>query len=836
MLRLSLHQLRRRPLHYLWLALCVFFAVTVAVSTAAVSASLVHSAHQMVQRGYQETDLVVDLAPTDRTVAEEVSETVATLPGIADSAFDQTGAASLAVGGALHETVPVTTIADGPQQWRDVVDGRLPVTPGEVATTDRDVPLGSQHVLRPGERGNPVTVTVVGHMSASEEEKFDRSAVWLTSPETMLEWFTERVTGEYRLAAEPGAAPGELVQRLEEQLLPIEHANTSVGTATQRVTALVDSYLEAHGMWFLSLGLFLLAVAAGAASLLFSCWLLILHRRSAELRSLRAIGATSGQHRLGLVLEATMVAVPAWVLGSLAGLGVARLLAGELGSDIPLTEIRLDPVAHLIIGAAVVTICTAAALSAYRRIHRRITDYSSGGQPVGRAGQLIVLLAGVVAVVLGSLSTRVPPGTDPLTAAVMAILATVALMTGVVLISAAMTPALWQAIARILPDHVPVWLRVGIGSVAGHRRAAMLLAAVLAGGLTLTSLVLHAQQPVREALSTQSGATPARPATDAVITGAADTLSPQLVDEVRALPGVEAVATPPVVAVTGSQVGSDTALAVSPGEAAAVAPGSVVGEAHAGPDELILGEMSPLRSELVNGSVTTVDVLGQPYDVTVIFGDGPRNLIDVSVAREARNAVATQRGVPVDLAPDLPTPHALVRLEQDVRHDTDDAALAELRGVLAGHNQQVSLDVRVPATSGAGPSAWLVAVVPGLLVLTTTFGIAANLVAYLAGVRGRGSAAAGNPDPVPGGWLIAGTVELVAVALPAVVVGVLAGAGIAGQVTEILLPASTAGLGDVSPWFLAGITLASVGVVVACGVVLWLRGLRDSGAHAAASE
>lgn len=798
MLRIGVAQLRQRPFKYFWLVLGIFFAVTVTVATAAIIASLAHSTHQTVSREYAGADAVVSLAPTDRESAEAALAAVAETPGSADVAFDQVGTASVAVSGSLHSTITVAAITDGPQQWRSVHEGRLPAAPGEVAVVAHDIAVGSEQLLRPGQRGNPVPVTVVGRVSPSALEKFDREPVWLAHPQDMLDWFPDRVGGTIRVAASPGEDPIALARALEAALVPVTDVSASAVPAATQITAVVDAHLNNQLVWFIALGAFLLAIAGGAVFLLYTSWLRVLRHGEADLKLMREVGATAGQQRATLVVEATLVGAVAWLPGVPVGLLLAGTLADELGSDIPLAAISLDPVAHLLIAVGALGLSIATAVAAYRSTEQRFSGTVSGPRS-SLLQKVLWLITGVVLLVIGGVAATQAAVVSPADGAVLAAVTIIGLVAGIALLSGLLIPALWRLPGAGWSGRMPAWVQLTAVGVRRYQRRISSLVAVVVAGTALSSLIFHAEQPVEELLTPQASSA-ASDAAEVVITGASETLSPQLISEVEALPGVAGVTLPPSVTVATPGERTDTAFA------------------GAGPDELVLGSGSPLRTELVNGSVSTLNVLGQPHEVVVIFGEGPRTLIDAAVAGAAQAEVAAQRGVPVELAPELPAPVALVDLSEQARHGAADPTIEQIRALLTGAGQQTSLQVAPPVSPEVGPSGWLVAVAPALLILVLTFGSAGNLITLSAPGRSRWSRLSLELGLTAREQVLVTAGGLGPTTALAAIIGVTTGEVVAESALS-LLPEQSSTTAAVPVWLLLAIVSATTVVAVVAGVV-----------------
>lgn len=162
----------------------------------------------------------------------------------------------------------------------------------------------------------------------------DRSPGLLLAAEDVQRWAPGAVTTSVWVRSAPGTDAGDFMHRLGRITREVEGAGTDVagvsGTLEQR--AMLDQVLSVM-LWVVTglLGVALLIAVVGVANTLS----LSVLERTRESGVQRALGMTRGQLRLGLALEAVLLALVAGVLG--VGLGIAygwagthTLLAAEL--------------------------------------------------------------------------------------------------------------------------------------------------------------------------------------------------------------------------------------------------------------------------------------------------------------------------------------------------------------------------------------------------------------------------------------------------------------------------------------------------------------------------
>ncbi len=829
MLSLALAQLRRRAARYLSLFFAVFAAVALTVATAAIVSTLTTTVNGMFDRAYAQTDAVVTLETGRSGTAQLIVESLASRDAISDVAFDRVGGLSVEVDGSLFASATVQQIADGPQQWREIPEGRLPAGPGEIMTTD-DREVGETVTLRPsGEEA--VTATVVGRAERSAHEDLLGADLWLAAPEAMSEWFPDTARGEIRVVTE-GLSPEELVDDLDFLASDDSLSISGIETADARSEALASGYLGERSHYFLLLAAFLVVVAVVAALVVFSSYLVIAGQRQREYGLIRAVGGSAPQLTLSVLVEAVVLALLAGGLGAPVGwlLAVAAgSQASSLGVRVPLDTVTVDPAIFVLAVLGAVLLTVAAAWPATRRVLKNPVVDSLNASATGGGsllGSLLALLTGAGLIAAAWMGRGLLDGASEAGAVIVAVGVAGVAVLGVLLVAAVLWPWLLALVTPLAARIDPV-VQLAAAFAGRQRMRSGALVAILVAGTALVSAVFHGQERVESEIL---DSTAEAGSVDVVVSGLTDSLEPATAELIRDAPGVAAVATPAAVSIEGRQGTTDMALALSPGMAEPVLRSTVAGAAAAGPGKLILSRHSPLRDETVHGSFTTLEVLEQPMEVSVIHGDGLRTIIDPGVAQAARENTATMNGVPREMVPELPTPVALVRLDGPALQSEDNPALAGLEKALAAQGQLVSVSEEFGARTNARNLVTRVLTLSTLMavvaLLIAGVGVA-NTVALSVRDRNRERAVLHSVGQTSGGAAASLSLELLLLALPATLVGSVSGGVLGGWAAGV----STGGEGTLTLAWSQVLTVSLVATLgaVAIGLLTQVMVRRQSG-------
>jgi putative ABC transport system permease protein len=213
---------------------------------------------------------------------------------------------------------------------------------------------------------------------------------------------------EITVSADPGVSEGTLAARIRS-VLP-HGAEAVTGTELRKETS--DSIHAS--LKFVTV---LLSVFAGIALfvgsfIIWNTFTMTVAQRSREIGLLRAIGATRGQVRRSLLVEAVLLGLGASTLGLAVGIGVAKGLSAlmtAIGFDLPMTSPVLQPRTVWVALAVGTVVTVVAALAPARRATKVLplealrdaaADVSSSSRVRAMAG-VLVLLAGLAALYSG---------------------------------------------------------------------------------------------------------------------------------------------------------------------------------------------------------------------------------------------------------------------------------------------------------------------------------------------------------------------------------------------------------------------------------------------------
>jgi hypothetical protein len=242
---------------------------------------------------------------------------------------DVTGFLDVRIGGAQSGRVSIESFTYAPVDGKQVpvvlTAGRMPASPAEIAlapTTARDLHAGVGSVVRltGGAAARPMTVSGIAFVPTGPHNNYDEGA-WLT-PGGYDRLFAGAYYSYKFLAAvislRPGANDAAVASRLDASVAKATHVQ---GVTFMPPSPLPTAELEDVSVLPLALGGFLALLALGAVG---HALVIAVRRRRHELAVLRTLGLTSGQARLVVVTQATVLAVIGLALGIPLGLAVGR--------------------------------------------------------------------------------------------------------------------------------------------------------------------------------------------------------------------------------------------------------------------------------------------------------------------------------------------------------------------------------------------------------------------------------------------------------------------------------------------------------------------------------
>lgn len=820
MISLAIRQLQHRGPRYASLFFAIFASVALSLATAALTTSLVANVNELYGRPYEQADYVVPVSVAEQAEVEATRSVLDEAPGVFAVAWDQRTAVSLREDDGIYAGAVAHSIEPGPLQWREVEQGRLPAGPGELAVTSSpDSPaIGSSVDLRISGKEEDVTATVVGHLEATAQDRLVGGTSVFADPDTIADWATGTIRGEFRVAA--AQAPGV----------------TGTVTAAEHVEQLADEYLGQRDRYFLVITAFVLVAAVVAFLVIFSAYSVLTAERRREFGLIRAVGASTAQIVGSVTVESLLLGVLAAGLGAPAGYATAHVLAGQaerFGVRVPIDTITLPGNATWLIVAAGVFMPVLAALPAALSACRNTTVDALRPTALSRTRPGWALLWLVLAVALlaaGWVLAGYVPGVGGQRAVLVAIAAAGAALLGAAVTTAVVLPAVLFSFSRLFGRAPLPTGQLGLAFPGQQKVRSAALIVVLIAGAALSSAVLHGQTRISAHLTdsaTRSGGS------DLTITALDQPVPADLVDRLRAVPGVAAVAAPETAIVTVAGGRTTPALLLDAPTGAAVMR---AGDTGAPAGTIVLGRSSGLQNSLPAGADAEITINDIPLTARVLHGAETATLIDPALVHQARQARADELGVPVEMLPSQPVRTVMVLLEGPSHQPADHPVIAAARAIIdeypnrysvtesfSARNSTVDMVGRITTMSSLLAVVALIIAAVGLIntvTLTVTERAALRRLLRAVGLT------PGNQAAVLGG-------ELVALSLPSAAVGAVGG-GLAGSyVASVVTGASHSRVLTVTHLDLpvvAAVVGAMVVGAVLCGlVVLWLPrvGLHD---------
>lgn len=528
-------QMRAHAGRYVASALAVVISVAFIVATLTLNSTLKAGVTDSLAGQYASSDVVVsgteDLAaisavPGVRALTEDVSTSVKVRRDGEPSAWGSAQSVS----------------DDASLRWQTLSDGRFPEASGEVAVeTDSGIPLGADITVTTLGGENQVTgvATVVGRVDLSgTAQGMDGTTVFAT-PGQLEEWTAGGGAREIRVAGDGMVTQQQLADRVRAAL----PADATVETAERQAELASQQYLGDSDL-LASVLLAFGAIAVVVAGLVIAnTFAVLLAARTQELALLRCIGATSGQVRRSVRVEAAGVGAVASVLGVGFGIATAWLvarIAAATDVPIPLRGLTVTPVtviAGLVVGVAMTMIAASAPGRAATRVSplAALQPLESKPEPVvvSRARRFLGVLglaAGVAVLAAGAATAQV------LVACVGGLLTFVS----IVLLGQRIVPVVIARVGAVLGRFGGPVGMLAAGNAGRNPRRTAATATALLIGVTLTSTLVVG---IAVTKASAPGAVDDQFPVDVSIATRQDGgLPTDLTGRVRALDGVDAVA------------------------------------------------------------------------------------------------------------------------------------------------------------------------------------------------------------------------------------------------------------------------------------------------------
>ncbi len=307
----------------------------------------------------------------ERTLPAALVDRIAKVPGVAAAYGVVTdGSATVMTAGGeplarLGQRTTGTSWVPNPRlRGYDLVSGRAPIGRGEVAllaSTAARAGVTVGGTVRVDTPGGVIEPTVVGLVERPIAGTDGGTLVVFDLPTArrLLLEGRAQVTSVV-VAAAPGIDQQRLADRITDVLPPDARAETGRSRSADLAARLQDA--------FTFLSTFLLAFAGiallVAGFLIYNTFTMLVAARTRELALLRAVGASRGQVRRAVLVEAAAVGTVAAGLGLVAGIGVSGLLRRlfeAFGVDLPGGPLVVEPrtIAVALVVGVVTTVASA---------------------------------------------------------------------------------------------------------------------------------------------------------------------------------------------------------------------------------------------------------------------------------------------------------------------------------------------------------------------------------------------------------------------------------------------------------------------------------------------
>lgn len=697
MLSITLHQMRTG-----WVRL-IAAGLAIMLGTGFVAASILggevmkSAAYQSFTASYAGADLVVSPDPESTRRGEFDSQTIATVSRI-DGVAAVSNKARI---GSLYETpsaaVWILLGSDADQDPSTLTEGSLPARDGEMAlnaeVADRfGIDVGDVVPLEVlegdyGDDGGPVLDLTVSGLFTAPMNLLDYSADALITPSALAspELQPAAAGGPLALTLEEGAAGADVIANIDQAL--------GSGFTTVSVTDLAEAQMEGitgdtDMMRNLLLGFAGVALAV-AALVIANTFSVLVAQRTRQLALLRTVGASRGQVRRSVLLEALLLGVAAAIGGLVLGYGVIAGAIAVVSRSVPGIDlwegIALSPalVITTISTGVVLTLIAgwspARAATRVRPLEALRPEPVEVGTTAGRFRAVVAALAflGGVALLIGAVALSSEESMVGVALAV-GILGGFLSVIGVVLGSVFLiTPAV-RLLGRLFGSSVPATVAT-MGAVRNPRRTATTTNALFIG-VGLVAMMATGAATAKTTFETELAETfPIDMEAIAVDSGdGTAALSSDQISAAADLPQIAAVA-PMSHTVVGLDDGNVLDV-FAPSHDAAVVDTGVEGFladpsafAELGPSEVLIPQWLADGSGLGAGDTLTVPDTSQTLTVGAVSNIG-NGLVTTPQTLATLGGESTTRFLWADLTADADVKETMTHLEDALLH-ADGAAV-----------------------------------------------------------------------------------------------------------------------------------------------------------------
>lgn len=325
MANLAVSQIRRHPGRIVAVLLAVMISVGYLTATLGFMATEQHAIADSVTARTADADVVITTADGTAAALTEPLARVRTAPGVKAAEL------SYSIGGSLgQEPVALQSMPQLPQlAWASLDSGRWPtndhqIAIGRVTARQQNVGVGATIAIDLGDGERKLEVTGITDETQSLFSGLSQSGFvvpgFFTDPKS--------TNGLLMVIGDGSQSQDQLATSLQHRLGHKVTAVTADAYNQSQLTGLSDGTDVLRNL-LLIFGA--IAMLVGTI-LIVNTFLILLAQRRRQIGLLRAVGATGGQVRRSLLLEALITGVIGSLLGVAVGIGISAIAAAVSGS------------------------------------------------------------------------------------------------------------------------------------------------------------------------------------------------------------------------------------------------------------------------------------------------------------------------------------------------------------------------------------------------------------------------------------------------------------------------------------------------------------------------
>ncbi|MCE7006321.1 FtsX-like permease family protein [Kibdelosporangium philippinense] len=325
-LRNAVAEVRMNPRRVVAVVVAIMISVGYLVASATVLASESATMDRSIIARTVNTDVVVTLSDNNPALARQIQG----LAGVASADLSYLSHGRVT---GSSEWVQQQSVPDNPAlRWTDLAEGAWPVGPAEIAlgtvtAKQLNMRIGDEITINDANSSATLRVSGLTHEGDSLLSGLAQSSFVAPAFYTGTASIRTSLQTEILVIGTGAASPDQLAERIRT-VAGTDRVETASDFARRKMTE------QTNGVYVFQL----LLLVFGAIALLVggimivNTFLILVTQRRRQIGLVRALGASNGQIRRGLLLEAGLIGLAGSVLGVLLGVGVSGVVAYRLGA------------------------------------------------------------------------------------------------------------------------------------------------------------------------------------------------------------------------------------------------------------------------------------------------------------------------------------------------------------------------------------------------------------------------------------------------------------------------------------------------------------------------